>query len=505
MLASDDSYDLVANPWIPVIGLDGAPERVGLAELARRAGSLRALGGAPPVRIAVLRLIVAMLRDCLGTAPVAPDRRRQWWDRGVLPHEEFGEYLREHSARLRLFDARQPFLQDPRLREDRTPLKSVAELAPHLPTGNNATMTRQTTDLGGSNPARFPAADAACWIVSIHAHVRPGITVSRGAVPPGRVSGRGGPLLGRLAAVPECGTLARTLLLNLPPGPRDPLDVPAYRAAEAVRPGEQARGPVSVLTWTSRHVLLVPNPDGTVTEAKVAVDSEVDPLLPRAVLAEHDPHLLAAARPNPTGGWTLAAATTDRLALADAALIARHSAFPAPGSVIPAAIEASRGEYSVWLSVYGLSVESTSKFTGWTVSSVPCANHASAQAAVNLARIAAEAAGEAAAAAEPGSRSPERADRRRAVIRARTAAIVWRSLDARGRVLLGRLAAGPIDQDELAQWYTHCARAARTALRESCHAAAYAPSTQRAKTRLEFTLASALRTLEAGPPESSGR
>ncbi len=501
---TDDSYDLVANPWIPVIGLDGTPDRVSLAELARRAGSLRAFGGPPPVRVAVLRLVVAMLRDCLGTDPVAPDRRAWWWDRGVLPHEEFADYLRAYAARLRLFDDERPFLQDPRLRGDRTTIKSVAELAPHLPKGNNATMIHQTTDLGGPNPVRFSAADAACWLVSVHAHIRPGITPSRAGAPPGRVSARGGPLLGRLAVVPECETLARTLLMNLPLGRRDPLDVPAYRAEQPVRSAEQACGPVSVLTWTSRHVLLVPDADGTVAEAKVAADPDIDPLLPRYVQAAHDPHLLATAKQVSADGWAIAPATTDRLALADAAVIARYAAFPAPCSVLPAAVAASRGAYSVRLSVYGLAVESTSKFTGWSVSSIPCVDHVSVQSAVNMARIAAEAAGEAAAMSDNGRYGADRqGDRRRMAIRARTAAGVWRSLEAHGRVLLGRLAAKPMDRDELTRWYGHCARAARATLRESCHAAPYSPGAQRAWARLESTLAAAFRTVERNLAESS--
>ena len=491
MYASDDSYDLVANAWIPVIGRDGAPCRVGLAELGRRAGSLRAFGGPPPVRIALLRLVVAMLRDSLGPDAIAPQRRRGWWERECLPREEFETYLRTHAARLRLFDPRRPFLQDARLRGDRTPVKSVAELAPHLPTGNNATLTRRTTDLGGPNPVRFTAAEAACWLVSAHAHTRPGITGTRDGAPPGRISGRGGPLLGRLAVVPECGSLARTLLLNLPGAARDRLDLPAYRCERPVRRAEEVRGPVSLLTWTTRHVLLVPEPDGTVTGVKIAADPEVDPLVPRRTLAAHDPHLLAAAGREPSaagGGWSLEPAATERTALADAAVIARHAAVPAPGSVIPAALAAARVGHPVRLSVYGLAVESTSKFTGWTVSSLPCVDHGSAAAAARIARIAAEAAGEAAA-QSTGERDRQSGPARRQMIRARTAAAVWQSLDAQGRVLLGRIASGDTDPGELARWWACCVRAARAALSESCHAVAHGSGAAKASARLEITLA----------------
>src|SRR5581483_412301 len=292
MFLSDNSYDLVTDEWIPVKSMRGDSFRVGLGELIRSATALRALTGPPPVRIAILRLVTALLRDALGPAAIEEQAWRTWWETGRLPVDAVSAYLADYGNRFRLFDAERPFMQNPVMRADRTAVRSVAELAPHLPTGNNATLIHRTTDLGGANPATFTNAEAACWLVSFHAHTRPGITSSLDASPPGRVSGRAGPLLGRLVAVPEGDDLARTLLLNLPRQARHPLDLPAYRCDQPVRRGEDACGPVSLLSWTSRHVLLLPDTGGTVKAVKVAADDDVEPLVPRTTQALNDPHLL---------------------------------------------------------------------------------------------------------------------------------------------------------------------------------------------------------------------
>jgi hypothetical protein len=498
MRSNEDTYDLVTSAWIPVIGADGKTFRVGLAAFAERAGSLRALAGSPPVRIAVLRLIVAVLRDALGHDAVAEERWRAWWEDRSLPVGTMTAYLDEHADRFRLYDPERPFLQDPVMHGDRTAVRSVAELAPHLPTGNNATLIHRTTDLGGPNPACFSAADAACWLVSLHAHARPGITVSRNAAAPGRLSGRAGPLLGRLAAVPECDTAARTVLLNLPRAARDPLDIPTYLADQAVRSGKYACGPVSLLTWTSRHVLLLPEADGTLKAVKVAVDDDIDPLVSRQALAEHDPHLLAAASVKSPDGWILAPATAGRTPLGDTAVISRYAASPAPGSVLPAGAAAAAENQAVRLTIYGLAVESSAKFTDWTVSSIPCVSHGSIVSATRTAQIAADAAGDAAAAFVRMSSTPWNSrSTRGAVMRARAVAAVWQRLDAPGRALLALLTSRCASETEEATWRRQCARAAHAAVEETTQRREYTEAGARVAARLARTLAAA--TAETSP------
>jgi len=495
MSPRENSYDLVARPWIPVTGSDGRARRVGLAELVRGADALRAFAGAPPVRIALLRLVVAVLRDALGPGAIDETRWRGWWDAEELPVEA-ADYLDRHCDRFDLFDATRPFLQDPAMHGDRTAVRSVAELAPHLPTGNNATLIHRTTDLDGSNPVLFTAADAACWLVSLHAHTRPGITTSRDAAPPGRVSGRAGPLLGRLLAVPDCENLARTLLLNLPRAARDPLDLPGYRAAEPVRPGAEACGPVSLLTWTSRHVLLLPHGPDTVKAVKVAADQAVDPLVLRETQASHDPHLLATPARKVVNGWTLTPATLGRTPLADAAAIGRQLATPAPGSVLPFAAATAADHRPVRITVYGLAVESTAKYTDWTVTSIPCVGRGPIAEAVAAAQLAAEAAGAAAAALSwVEDRSAGPVSTFGAAIRDRAIAAVWQYLDAPGRELLTRLAERQPTAAEHLRWRRLCAQAARSVIDGMSYPCAHAVVGVRASARLERILAS---DLEAG-------
>lgn len=498
------SYDLLTQPWIPVIASDGMSRRVGLADLLRDAASLHAVAGVPPVRVAVLRLAVAVLRDALGQGAIDEAWWRASWKAGELPHDAVADYLSRHHDRFDLFSRTHPFLQDPALQGDRTAVRSVAELTPHLPKGNNATLIHRTTDLHGPNPVRFDFADAACWLVSLHAHVRPGSTAARHAAPPGRVSGRAGPLLGRLLAVPDCENLARTLLLNLPRAAREPFDLPAYRAPEPVRVGDDACGPVSLLTWTSRHVLLLPDDGATVTAVKLAADEYPDPLVPRGTQASHDPHLLAAPAANVVNGWTLETASRCRTPLADTAIVARHAASAAPGSVLPAAVAMAAEHRSVRVCVYGLAVESTAKYTDWTVNSIPCVSHGSIAAAAEAARLAADAAGVAAAAlTRMDDRFGGAASAHGPAAGERASEAVWRQLDAPGRELLVRLTQRRATGAELARWQRLCADAARTAINElTCRCArgssqpcAHKEVGVRAAARLEQSLAATAEAL----------
>lgn len=496
MSSSENSYDLLTRAWIPVIGVDGKPRRVGLTELMREAVALRAFAGPPPVRIALLRLALAVIRDALGSDAVQESTWRRWWHAEELPGEVV-DYLDRHRGRFNLFDSDRPFLQDPALRGDRTAVRSVAELAPHLPTGNNATLLHQTTDLDGTNPARFSVADAACWLVSLHAHSRPGMTSTRDAAPPGRVPGRAGPLLGRLLAVPDCENLARTLLLNLPRAARDPHDAPGYLAATPVRDGAQARGPASLLAWTTRHVLLQLDAPDRVSAVKVAADRDVDPLIPRESQASYDPHLLASPAANVVNGWTLAAATLGRTPLADAAAVNKHLASPAPGSLLPLAAAIAAEHRHVRMSVYGLAVESTAKFVDWTVTNIPCVGRNAIAESVAAAQLAADAAASAAAAlalvedcaAYPSSSFGQ-------AMREHAASAVWQHLDAPGRELLNRLSERDATEAEKLRWQRLCADAARRVIESMSHPYGHKIAGVRASTRLEQVLASSQRSAQ---------
>lgn len=496
MSPSENSYDLLTRAWIPVLGADGKARRVGLMELMREAAALRAFAGAPPVRVSLLRLAVAVLRDALGTDAVDESAWRGWWDAEQLPGE-VADYLHRHRARFDLFDTDRPFLQDPTLRGDRTAVRSVAELAPHLPTGNNATLLYQTTDLDGANPASFSVADAACWLVSLHAHSRPGMTSSRDAAPPGRLSGRAGPLLGRLVAVPDCENLARTLLLNLPRAARDPLDVPGYLAARPVRDGAEARGPVSLLTWTSRHVLLLPGTADRISAVKLAADPDADPLVPRETQASYDPHLLASPAARVVNGWALAAATLGRTPLADAAVVNKHLNAPAPGSLLPHAAAIAAEHRHVRMSVYGLAVESTAKFVDWMVTSIPCVGREGLDESIAAARLAAEAAASAASAlVMADERAAHLSPASSLALRDHAAAAVWQYLDAPGRELLNRLSERRATEAEKARWQRLCAEAARRAIDSMSYAYEQPTAGVRASARLEQVLVSSQRNAE---------
>ena len=116
----------------------------------------------------------------------------------------------------------------------------------------------------------------------------------------------------------------------------------------------------------------------------------------------------------------------------------------------------------VRLCVYGLGVESTAKYTDWTVNSIPCASHGSITAAVGSAALAAAAAETTAAAlARVDDRRPRSASMFGAAARRRAAEDVWRQLDAPGRELLTRLSARRATGAEMVTWRRLCADTAR--------------------------------------------
>lgn len=467
MATCDDPYDLVTNPWIPVVDRAGFPARVGLAELFEHAGSLRAFAGPPPVRTALLRLATALVRDALGRAQITDDRWDVWWRSGALPVDVVDRYLADYADRLTLFDPSNPFLQDASLNGEAAAIVPAAKLASCLRAGDGSGVPRQLTDTEPGSPARITAADAACWLVAEHAHSFTDAAEGRHSGAAARISYGSGLLHGRLLAVPECDDIARTVLLNLPRAAREPGDVPSYLASRPVRPGAQACGPVSLLTWTACRVLLVRGRGGLVDAVKLAADKHADPSVPRQVQADHDPHLLAACSGAADGEWTLAAAAAERTPLRDAAVLARYLAAPAIGSALPAATSAAL-HVPVRLAVYGSHVDSATGCRDWTDSSLPWNAHDFVLAAAIAAQAAANVAGAAAAVLAETTDGPAGSDPRfAATLRERAYAGVWRRLDAPGRELLDRIAGRPAGQVDLAEWRRHCVTATYTALADT--------------------------------------
>ena len=147
------TMNLIAEPWIPVIGRDSVHRLVGLEELFLQAASIRDLAVKPHERIALWRLLI-----CIAQAGLDGPEDRNAWEtcRDEIP-DRARAYLRKWKAQFELFGDSARFLQAPDLKPGKEDGEGndATKLDITLATGHNATVF---DNAGGSERARSPGA-----------------------------------------------------------------------------------------------------------------------------------------------------------------------------------------------------------------------------------------------------------------------------------------------------------------------------------------------------------
>lgn len=429
--------NLGTDPWLPVVTVAGQPARMSLRDLlaSAEARQVRALGGDPPVAVAALRLLLAILHDALA-GPSTDEVWARWWRAGSWPTATVAAYLDQHQHRFNLFDDEHPFGQDQRVTD--LPRKSVAELLPHRASGNNPVLWSHNTGLEGGAPLLLSPADAACWLLADHQFSRAGMfpTVTRG-----RLSAPQGLLTNRAVTYPVGATLVETVLLNLVTYTARPDDVPPWRRDTVVVAGPPP-GLVSLLSWQTRNIILF---GGAVVDACVRVVEAVDYTVSVQTLERLDPHLAfrttmlgdrAAVVYDPSVAvWRVAAKL----------VAGANPDTSAVGAVVRRAVAHGLDLAGVRLETAGLAMESFAKPVDWARTTVPVAVGSDMRSwAVRATQYAEDAARALATAAKPmlaqvgvrqaGSGHP-------GVVRDMVTAL-WAALDLAGRSLLADLGAG---------------------------------------------------------------
>ncbi|MFG3259077.1 type I-E CRISPR-associated protein Cse1/CasA [Streptomyces sp. NPDC048172] len=250
------SFNLLDEPWLPVVRMDGSTATLGVVETLTQAHHLRALvGETSTVTSALHRLLLAFLSRALGTVD---DLRWQelWSAEGEgFPASELEEYAGRWRHRFDLLSSEQPFFQRPELKE----AQGTAALVAFRAAKNNATLFDHSRD-GEPRPLRPDV--AARWLVTVHAYDTAGTKtpVARGSkkseAPPTTQFG---------CVLIEGATLFHTLLLNLleyapqrnAPTSTTEEDRPAWEAPIASETApRRAYGWTDLLTWQSRRVRL---------------------------------------------------------------------------------------------------------------------------------------------------------------------------------------------------------------------------------------------------------
>jgi CRISPR system Cascade subunit CasA len=284
------SFDLITEPWIPVVA-GGQRIEVSLLQALTQAQDIHGLALEEPlVAVAILRqVLLPVVLDACG-APSTEDAWAERWETGRLDRRRITDYLQQHADRFDLFHPVQPFGQVAGLRTAKDETKPVSLLLPALATGNSVPLFSSRTE---ADPPSLSLAEAARATLSAHCWDVAGIKSGAVGDPEAR-GGKGygsptGPLGALGIVVPVGADLAGTVNLNLPilpDGIREG-DRPQWRG-EPQRPVWQrrpARGLLDLLTWQSRRIRLIPEPlsgdgagDAVVREIVLASGDRLDPL-----------------------------------------------------------------------------------------------------------------------------------------------------------------------------------------------------------------------------------
>lgn len=278
------SFNLVNQPWIPVLSHDGSQKLLGLKDVLHEADALSGISAElPTVSIAIQRFLQAVLLRVSGPLPPAIEDRMDlwggWWDAG-LPLDLIDAYLQKWSDRFDLLDPERPFFQVPGLQLASGTGSGLTKLTADVPAGTKHFVTRI-----GSGIESMPYAEAAQWLIHTQAFDCAGI--KSGVVGDARVKGGksysfGYPAFsGTLGIISlEGASLAETLLLNLHLGHTDADDVPSWEsspqriASDGIYPAP--RGAAQLWTWPSRMIRLIVR-DDKVVDAVISNGEKVTP------------------------------------------------------------------------------------------------------------------------------------------------------------------------------------------------------------------------------------
>jgi CRISPR system Cascade subunit CasA len=273
------SFDLLTEPAFPVrwsaaAAGDGRPEAVGLRDLFLRAHDISALAiPLAPALSALYRVLYAL------TARITQlDISRDWHeermrilDAGQFDAGDIDSYFSTHADRFRLYDARYPFLQDPRLALECDKPAGVNKLVTTRPSGSNHAWFEHSSD---ARPDIISSADALQHLLVWRYYGPSGRCAARTVRGRKEANSTAGPLRTALSYHPLGPTLFETLLAGLP----EPARSGPYERSADLCPWERTdlsdplslkgvvTGPMSRLAGHHQHaLLLVPDDAGTHT------------------------------------------------------------------------------------------------------------------------------------------------------------------------------------------------------------------------------------------------
>ncbi len=246
------SFDVLTQPWIPVVRMDGSRDEMGILRCLGEAHDLREIRDPSPiVEFGIHRLLVAFVLDALILANCRPEDPLDL--RSLIEDRQFDTSVFENYVDLcgnvfDLFHPDVPFLQYAEASGDP---KSIFDFYPVFPSGANVVhfshQTSQEQIEGPSGVARLLVT-----VSPFNVKVKTGQPRTIIGDPP-------------IYALPVGESLYETIILNLPlPDPRfttkeETENGPIWRSLP--RDGQSGTTPTQSFTWPCRFVRVSP-PDG---------------------------------------------------------------------------------------------------------------------------------------------------------------------------------------------------------------------------------------------------
>lgn len=267
----EKEFNLLYEPWILVLNLEGETEEVSLLTVLERAHEFRALAGELPTQdVAILRLLLATLyatftradvqgnRKTIKDASEALERWQSLWELKRFPLEPIKTRLCHYEERFFLFHPERPFYQVGGLDEANGKRNTIAQIVSDVP---SRAERRFISMKSGRNAEVLSFAEAARWLVSMQAWDYAG---KKASVVGGNKDGGGTGWLGKIGVVyPASLTLFETLMLNFvllkSDGSLLPYGSPTWEENQLPTPKKVERRPTGyceLLTWQSRRVRL---------------------------------------------------------------------------------------------------------------------------------------------------------------------------------------------------------------------------------------------------------
>lgn len=253
------TFDLITQPWIPVVNARGQTELMGLRDVLIRAHEFRALRDPlPTVEFGLHRLLVAVIQDIFHITDAA--KLRALLDAGAFDPAAIDDYFTRWHDRFDLFHPQHPFLQTPGMNTE--PAKPLAGLLHPLPSGTNAQhFHHDHEDNFGVSPAA--AAGLLTTIAPFMTAGGAGLSPSINGAPPFYILILGNSLFETLCLNTYAGDL------SLARGNQTP---PAWRDDRLLAPQERSKGEklqrstgaslLESLTWRPRRIQLIPGEGG---------------------------------------------------------------------------------------------------------------------------------------------------------------------------------------------------------------------------------------------------